>query len=261
MSLRRVLSVLVIITCYRNVSAVDIGGKCEKTSDCVPENVAICVSGVCKCNSGYVPNYNKCIRVANHDEKCEESVQCNYSDETVCREGTCQCTASFSYNGKRCVGNISIGSPCERDIECVVPYDLKQETVWCHNKICICKNGFKAEGNRCVIGGDCTDDAGCKDLGNSFCNTQKRDRYYCACVEGYLPVGNNTKCLPVVHELGTGCEYDEQCSKKLGQAVCIQNQCQCAEGASLTEDKTCSAAVSSVISLSCFLLMWLVKII
>lgn len=49
----------------------------------------------------------------------------------------------------------------------------------------------------------------------------------------YIPV-------TVVHEIGTGCDYNEQCSSKLGKAECRNNQCQCAEGATLNkEDNTC----------------------
>lgn len=263
MSVRRVLCVLVIIACYRNISAVGIGERCNRTVDCFPQYETLCKSGLCSCLEGYVPKADSsgCNPTVKHGGKCEESVQCNYSNETVCQRGTCQCKTRFSYNGERCVGNITLGEVCDHDTECVAAHDLKQETVWCFNKQCSCKRGFKREEDRCVIGGDCTADSDCADLGNSMCNLLMRDRANCACTDGFIPVGNNTWCFPVVHELGTGCEYDEQCSYKLGQAVCIRHQCQCAVGASLTKDKTCSAAVSSVISLSCFLLIWLVKVI
>jgi hypothetical protein len=45
--------------------------------------------------------------------------------------------------------------------------------------------------------------------------------------------------VTVAHEIGSGCEYDEQCSSKLGKAVCTNNQCRCAAGTSLKADNTC----------------------
>jgi hypothetical protein len=46
-------------------------------------------------------------------------------------------------------------------------------------------------------------------------------------------------CVTVATHIGSGCEYDEQCSYKLGKAVCERNQCKCAEGTSLKDDNTC----------------------
>jgi len=42
-----------------------------------------------------------------------------------------------------------LGQECERDSECLDSYDLKQRTVWCYNRQCVCRSGFKREGTRC----------------------------------------------------------------------------------------------------------------
>ena len=44
--------------------------------------------------------------------------------------------------------------------------------------------------------------------------------------------------VTVATDINGGCEYDEQCSAKLGKAVCKSKQCICAEGATL-KDNTC----------------------
>jgi hypothetical protein len=46
-------------------------------------------------------------------------------------------------------------------------------------------------------------------------------------------------CVTVANQIGSGCEYDEQCSHNLGKAVCSNYQCRCAEGTSLRDDTTC----------------------
>ena len=47
--------------------------------------------------------------------------------------------------------------------------------------------------------------------------------------------GKDLLQLPVA----SGCEYDEQCSHKLENAVCTNYHCGCAAGTSLNEDNTC----------------------
>lgn len=47
-----------------------------------------------------------------------------------------------------------------------------------------------------VIGGDCTTDSDCKALENSYCDIRRKDRFQCACSSSFIPVGDNTKCLP-----------------------------------------------------------------
>jgi hypothetical protein len=39
-----------------------------------------------------------------------------------------------------------------------------------------------------------------------------------------------------VHEIGSRCEYNEECSNNLGKAECINNQCQCVQGTSWNKD-------------------------
>ena len=50
---------------------------------------------------------------------------------------------------------------------------------------------------------------------------------------------NTSIFVTVANTLGSGCEYDEQCSYNLGEAVCTNKQCKCAEGTSLRNDNTC----------------------
>ncbi|KDR12466.1 hypothetical protein L798_13519 [Zootermopsis nevadensis] len=111
----------------------------------------------------------------------------------------------------------ALGENCVRDIECSLPDDLKQERVWCYSGQCSCKKGFIRDGDRCVIGGDCTSDQDCKDLENSLCNIMLRDRAKCTCRDSFVAAANTTLCLPLVHEIGTGCDYSEQCSPNLGK--------------------------------------------
>lgn len=70
-----------------------------------------------------------------------QGMECYYLVWTVRDMGTCWNTLIFFTTG--------LGDVCERDTECVVPDDLKQEMVWCWNKQCICKAGWKREDNRC----------------------------------------------------------------------------------------------------------------
>ena len=44
--------------------------------------------------------------------------------------------------------------------------------------------------------------------------------------------------VTVATNIGSGCDFNEQCSANLGAAVCEGNQCRCAEGASLNNN-TC----------------------
>lgn len=265
MSVRSALCLLVVLTCCRDISAqAGIGSACKKSEECDAVNDAACVNEVCACIGTHVPDPSSptiCLPKVNHGETCSVSIQCSYSIEAECVSNKCQCKSNFNYNGQRCVGNLGLGQPCGADSQCVVQNDLKQETVWCHNGLCICKNGFTIDGDRCVIGGDCITDADCIDLAESFCDTRQRDRAKCVCKEGHTPVGNNTKCLPIALQIGSGCEFDEQCSSKLGKAVCTNNQCRCAAGTSLKADNTCGAAVTAVLSLSCFVLIWVVKLL
>lgn len=265
MSVRSVLCLLVVLTCYRNISAQGgIGSTCTTSDDCNAVNDAACVNKVCVCLDSHVPHpldNRRCLPKVKHDQTCSESIQCSYSAEAECVSGKCQCKSNFNYNGELCVGSVGLGQPCGRDSECVVPYDLKQERVWCRGSQCACRQGFRRDGDRCVIGGDCETNDDCNALGNSYCNIKVRDRYQCACNEGFLPAGNNTKCLPIANQIGSGCEYDEQCSHNLGKAVCSNYQCRCAEGTSLRDDTTCGAAVRVVLSLSSLMLIWVVKLL
>ena len=42
-----------------------------------------------------------------------------------------------------------LGQECKRDSECLDSSDPKQRIVWCYNKQCACRNGFKRDGTRC----------------------------------------------------------------------------------------------------------------
>jgi hypothetical protein len=57
------------------------------------------------------------------------------------------------------------------------------------------------------------------------------------CVTVYCKIKMST-FVTVATDIGSECEYDEQCSQKLGHAVCTNYQCRCAEGASLNNN-TC----------------------
>jgi len=242
MSVRSVLFLLVLLTCCRDISVLAaIGDTCITFADCADVNDAVCVNQVCTCISSYVPDsgLTHCLPKVGLGESCAESIQCEDLVQAECVLNTCQCRSGFNYNGERCVGNSGLGEVCLLDSECVVPNDPKQETVWCFNRQCACRLGYKRDGNRCVIGGDCGQDSDCRDLANSYCDTPPEDRQQCECATGFVPVADNTKCLPIASDIGSGCEYDEQCSYKLGNAVCTNYRCECAAGSSLNVDNTC----------------------
>jgi len=304
MSARSVLCLLVVLTCYLdNPVLAGIGDPCTTSDECRAVNDTACVNAVCTCVSGFVSGVSQCLRTVGHGELCSESIQCQGLGLAECVSNTCQCSSSFIFNGARCVGNITLGQPCDRDAQCSVPGDLRQITVWCSGGQCNCRRGYRREGERCVIGGDCAVESDCQHLNNSFCDTRPRDRFQCACIAAHIPVGNNTRCLPTVNILGGGCEFTEQCSRDLGNVTCINNQCACTPGTTLQTDNTCasragcstdndciliensfcdnekcacidgfipdgnfttctrSAAVGNVLSLSCFLLVWMVKLL
>eukprot|EP01054_Gregarina_sp_Poly1_P006798 Gregarina_sp_Poly_1__6797@NODE_3673_length_937_cov_4_914943_g2344_i0_p1_GENE_NODE_3673_length_937_cov_4_914943_g2344_i0NODE_3673_length_937_cov_4_914943_g2344_i0_p1_ORF_typecomplete_len267_score7_39EB/PF01683_18/2_1e07EB/PF01683_18/0_00048EB/PF01683_18/4_2e05EB/PF01683_18/2_2EB/PF01683_18/0_00017RANK_CRD_2/PF18278_1/19RANK_CRD_2/PF18278_1/0_66RANK_CRD_2/PF18278_1/2e03RANK_CRD_2/PF18278_1/15RANK_CRD_2/PF18278_1/30_NODE_3673_length_937_cov_4_914943_g2344_i071871 len=264
MSFPTVLCVLAAAILYQAVSAQQgIGSSCIHDSDCLAVSNSLCLDRVCSCLSGYVPSstINRCLAVAKHGEECEETIQCNYSNRTECRDRKCACQIGYNFNGLRCVGNLGLGSTCSTDSECVVKYDLEQRTVWCSGGQCSCRSGLIRDDDRCVIGGDCDGvELTCAGLENSFCDNRNRDRAKCVCNNGYIAAVNNTKCLPVVNQLGAGCEDSAQCSRDLGKTACIDKQCGCAEGVSLSEDRTrCGAPVGSVISFLCLALIGVLK--
>jgi len=264
MSVRSALCLLVVLTCYLDNSVLAaIGDACTTSDNCRPVNNTACVGGVCTCLTNFVADSGntQCLPKVGHGESCSESTQCQDLVQAECLSNTCQCSVDFIYNGARCVGNIGLGQPCGRDVQCSVPGDLRQETVWCFGGQCSCRRGYRRDGARCVIGGDCTTNDECQDLENSLCDTRPRDRPQCACAPGFIPVANNTRCLPNVITIGGGCQFDEQCSRDLGTVGCINNQCGCVEGTSLKNDNTCGAAVKIVLSLSCFVLIWMVKLL
>jgi len=263
MSVISALCLLVVLTSYRDISVLaGIGDTCATTNDCTLNN-AVCVDQVCACNNDFVADSGstQCLPKVGHGQSCLESIQCVDLLGAECVSNTCQCTSNFNFNGIRCVGNIALGQPCNRDAECVVPNDLRQETVWCFGGQCSCRNGFRREGDICVIGGDCTNDDDCRNLTNSRCDVRPRDRHQCECLPDHIPLQNNTRCLPIAPTIGSGCEFDEQCSRRLGTAVCTNNQCRCADGTRLTNNNTCGAAIRVALSLSCFVLVWVVKLL
>jgi len=265
MSVRSALCLLVVLTCFLDNSVLAaIGGTCTTSENCRPVNDTACISGICVCIDSFVADSsnNQCLRKVGHGESCSESIQCIDLLQADCLSGTCQCVSSFTYNEQHCVGNIGLGQPCGGDAQCLVPRDPRQETVWCFNGQCACRGGYRRDDTRCVIGGDCTQDAECSNLLNSICDTRPRDRPQCTCAPTFIPVGNNTRCRQVVNTLGGGCDFDEECSSNLGRVVCINNQCRCAVGTSLQNDNTCGgAAVRIVVSVSCFVLVWMVKLL
>ncbi|PSN37098.1 hypothetical protein C0J52_21566 [Blattella germanica] len=273
----KVLFVLVLITyCQYTLAQTVIGNACSKTSDCASTGAGrgyvICRDGACTCSDNAVPTFdsNQCITKVEHNGVCQESIQCSYSKVAECNNNhRCECKEGYKYNGNTCVGEKGLNSPCRSNEECIVEGDNLQRTVWCDNtRVCNCRSGYKRENERCVIGGDCKTDADCKTeanggLENSWCDIRPRNdqRFSCRCNSSFTPSANNTKCLPIVHELGSGCEDSAQCSAKLGDAYCSsQNQCRCVEGVQIKNNICGGAAISMVFSISCLALVGLVKL-
>ncbi|XP_069686688.1 uncharacterized protein [Periplaneta americana] len=109
-----------------------------------------------------------------------------------------------------------------------------------------------------VVGGACSTDTDCSDVQNSLCDSSSKT---CKCLSDYIAVEENAKCFPVANTLSAGCEYNEQCTQKLGTAECKDYQCHCAPEAVLNADgKGCSSsAVQNVVSVASLVVLYLLK--
>ncbi|XP_069686689.1 prion-like-(Q/N-rich) domain-bearing protein 25 [Periplaneta americana] len=262
MLVKSVFTLLAVLACYSGASAQGLGSTCTTDRDCTAINLAACVNNICACSGNFVagPYNDKCLQKVEHAGVCEESIQCYYSEGTQCLNQRCVCKTGYNYNGQKCIGTLGLGDPCTADPDCRVSGDPNQDRVWCYNKQCACKRGYQRSGDRCIIGGDCTTDTDCADVENAFCDNRSRARFSCKCKEGYVGVANSTKCFKAADTLSAGCEYNEQCTQKLGKAECKNFQCQCTAGAKAKDDKTgCSSAVQNVVSVTSLVVLCLFK--
>ncbi|XP_076245934.1 uncharacterized protein LOC143186249 [Calliopsis andreniformis] len=177
--------------------AADLGGKCEKESDCATKNAA-CVNEVCVCKLGYYESNKQCLAGVN--ATCKKNEECTPKN-SECKLGHCRCKKEYvAASTGLCMPVVPFGKPCENDVQChVVVTDaicsgVNNSTT---NKICTCSKGYHKRFNKCnkrkVLG------MSCDTLGECYLDFNKIRvicmNGKCACDWGYERV-DDTTCEP-----------------------------------------------------------------
>ncbi|XP_055599340.1 tenascin [Uranotaenia lowii] len=229
-----------------------IGGQCP----CLAAN-SLCneKTNFCVCKEGYLPSRDakRCIGksvalggICEVDEQCIQHDHFSHCDD---KHLNCSCLAHFTSYQDTCHSIIAPPSgdthSCEKDEDCS---KITAHTV-CHEKQCICSQGFvaNAESNTCLavtkFEGDCIDSNQCiAQLGvGSVCNEGK-----CMCNDLFFPFPvhaqeNATKeekiatiCKRKISH-GASCNDDKECYQfhrgpHEQTMECYMSECVCSEG-------------------------------
>ncbi|CAL8075515.1 unnamed protein product [Orchesella dallaii] len=180
----------------------------------------------CKSDSINEPGKHECyLKAEEVGDDCEVLIQCMLLGElSRCTGNICVCptaTSVPSEDNLRCLVIVDdIGGTCTEDGQCNAgtPGDYGDYSE-CSDGTCQCKEDAVHEENENIcypkadeVGGRCQVDAQCRiNLGElSECILPDGE---CSCISGIsVPSRDNSRCLPIINEIGEGCEEIQQCS-------------------------------------------------
>lgn len=121
----------------------------------------------------------------------------------------------------------------------------------CESGRCVPNHATRSEfGTLAVVGGPCTTDEDCMDLGpDSMCYGEVGSKV-CICTNGafYLPPPKDDKCYQAVDNFDDKCEIDEQCQHGAPgeHSKCEKNKCNCEGAVTEPGSNTCYLPVNEL---------------
>ncbi|XP_055390088.1 prion-like-(Q/N-rich) domain-bearing protein 25 [Condylostylus longicornis] len=206
-----------------NETQPKLGDLCnELNMPCQGLSNSICI-GHCYCKSGYYPNNEKTLCIAEVGEKATHSEECGNAKGVKfdSSENLCVCENNFfiDEDQKACRKSIVFTAFCTSHGQCS-PYNAICDPNSSLRK-CLCAHYEEYDQNLqlCVnkkgLGGPCSDDTYCN-IENSICS----EAGFCVCEKNFFE--DNGKCLP---GLNATCLSENDCA--INNSTCTNNTCNC----------------------------------